>query len=113
MYILGFFFKSFFVFVQVLEYLLWACTCLETSITLLTANFLPWRATLYCAVCECYFQDSASVQAEVGFTQKQCLKLLDKLSYCSMTDTRDHIGILSFLPLVVPLPGDRCLLAEP
>uniref|UniRef100_A0A8C2G273 Cilia and flagella associated protein 54 n=1 Tax=Cyprinus carpio TaxID=7962 RepID=A0A8C2G273_CYPCA len=50
---------------QVLEYLLWACTCLETSVPLLTANFLPWRATLYCAVCECYFHECASVQAEV------------------------------------------------
>uniref|UniRef100_A0A673I7L7 Cilia and flagella associated protein 54 n=1 Tax=Sinocyclocheilus rhinocerous TaxID=307959 RepID=A0A673I7L7_9TELE len=50
---------------QVLEYLLWACTCLEISVPLLTANFLPWRATLYCAVCECYFHDCASVQAEV------------------------------------------------
>ncbi|KAK7149598.1 hypothetical protein R3I94_009044 [Phoxinus phoxinus] len=50
---------------QVLEYLLWACTCLETSVPLLTANFLPWRSTLCCAVCECYFHDCASVQAEV------------------------------------------------
>ncbi|KAG1953321.1 cilia- and flagella-associated protein [Pimephales promelas] len=50
---------------QVLEYLLWACICLETSVPLLTANFLPWWSTLCCAVCECYFHDCASVQAEV------------------------------------------------
>ncbi|XP_051544314.1 cilia- and flagella-associated protein 54 [Myxocyprinus asiaticus] len=50
---------------QIVEFLLWACTCLETSVPLLTSSFLPWRATLYCAVCECYFHNQASVQAEV------------------------------------------------
>nr|XP_055046418.1 cilia- and flagella-associated protein 54-like isoform X2 [Misgurnus anguillicaudatus] len=59
---------------EVLEYLIWACTCLETSIPLLTADFLPWRATLYCAVCECYFHDQAGVQAEV-FAQRALGKL--------------------------------------
>ncbi|XP_051974973.1 cilia- and flagella-associated protein 54 [Xyrauchen texanus] len=50
---------------QIVEFLLWACTCLETSVPLLTSSFLPWRATLYCAVCQCYFYNQASVQAEV------------------------------------------------
>uniref|UniRef100_A0A3B4D9J8 Cilia and flagella associated protein 54 n=1 Tax=Pygocentrus nattereri TaxID=42514 RepID=A0A3B4D9J8_PYGNA len=48
-----------------LEYLLWACVCLETSVPLLMPRFLPWRATLYCAVCECYYDGQAAVQAEV------------------------------------------------
>ncbi|XP_036433426.1 cilia- and flagella-associated protein 54 [Colossoma macropomum] len=54
-----------FVFSQALEYLLWACVCLETSVPLLMPRFLPWRATLYCAVCECYYDGQAAVQAEV------------------------------------------------
>uniref|UniRef100_A0A673X1P8 Cilia and flagella associated protein 54 n=1 Tax=Salmo trutta TaxID=8032 RepID=A0A673X1P8_SALTR len=47
------------------EFLLWACICLETSIPLMTARFLEWRATLYCAVCQCYYDSQANVQAEV------------------------------------------------
>ncbi|XP_072529245.1 cilia- and flagella-associated protein 54 [Salminus brasiliensis] len=50
---------------KALEYLLWACVCLELSVPLLTPRFLPWRATLYCAVCECYYDGQAAVQAEV------------------------------------------------
>lgn len=48
-----------------MEFLLWACICLETSIPLMTARFLAWRATLYCAVCQCYYDSQANVQAEV------------------------------------------------
>uniref|UniRef100_A0A8C2G2Q6 Cilia and flagella associated protein 54 n=1 Tax=Cyprinus carpio TaxID=7962 RepID=A0A8C2G2Q6_CYPCA len=55
---------------QVLEYLLWACTCLETSVPLLTANFLPWRATLYCAVCECYFHECVFARRALGKTSE-------------------------------------------
>ncbi|XP_048011696.1 cilia- and flagella-associated protein 54 isoform X3 [Megalobrama amblycephala] len=72
---------------QVLEYLLWACTCLETSVTLLTANFLPWRATLYCAVCECYFHDSASVQAEV-FARRALSKISELAKLEEMTGSQ-------------------------
>ncbi|CAB1315777.1 unnamed protein product, partial [Coregonus sp. 'balchen'] len=50
---------------QAMEFLLWACICLETSIPLTTARFLAWRATLYCAVCQCYYDSQAHVQAEV------------------------------------------------
>ncbi|KAI4876053.1 hypothetical protein NFI96_030101 [Prochilodus magdalenae] len=50
---------------KALEFLLWACVCLETSIPLMLPSFLPWRATLYCAVCECYYDGQAAVQAEV------------------------------------------------
>jgi len=39
---------------QVVDYLLWASMCLESSITLVTVNYLSWRSTLYAAVCQCY-----------------------------------------------------------
>ncbi|XP_073695305.1 cilia- and flagella-associated protein 54 [Garra rufa] len=72
---------------QALEYLLWACTCLETSVPLLTANFLPWRATLYCAVCECYFHDCASVQAEV-FARRALGKISELAKLEEMTGSQ-------------------------
>ncbi|XP_053544209.1 cilia- and flagella-associated protein 54 [Ictalurus punctatus] len=69
---------------QALEYLLWACMCLETSIPLLIPSFLPWRATLYCSVCECYYDGQAAVQAEM-FARRALGKIdelgkLEKLS---------------------------------
>ncbi|KAM7374329.1 hypothetical protein PAMP_006995 [Pampus punctatissimus] len=49
---------------QALEYLLWASISLELSIPLMTAKYLPWIVTLYCAVCHCYYDNQAPVQAE-------------------------------------------------
>nr|XP_043899051.1 cilia- and flagella-associated protein 54-like isoform X4 [Solea senegalensis] len=49
---------------QALEYLLWASISFELSIPLMTANNLPWIVTLYCAVCHCYYDNQALVQAE-------------------------------------------------
>ncbi|KAL7389232.1 hypothetical protein ABVT39_000211 [Epinephelus coioides] len=49
---------------QALEYLLWASASLELSIPLMTAEYLPWIVTLYCAVCHCYYDNQAAVQAE-------------------------------------------------
>ncbi|XP_057180735.1 cilia- and flagella-associated protein 54-like [Triplophysa rosa] len=69
---------------EVLEYLLWACTCLETSIPLLNPSFLSWRATLYCAVCECYFYDQAAVRAEV-FARRALGKISELIELEEMT----------------------------
>ncbi|GLD46802.1 cilia- and flagella-associated protein 54 isoform X4 [Lates japonicus] len=49
---------------QALEYLLWASVSLELSIPLMTAKYLPWIVTLYCAVCHCYYDNQAAVKAE-------------------------------------------------
>ncbi|XP_030294030.1 cilia- and flagella-associated protein 54 isoform X2 [Sparus aurata] len=49
---------------QALEYLLWASISLELSIPLMTAKYLPWISTLYCAVCQCYYDNQAAVLAE-------------------------------------------------
>uniref|UniRef100_A0AAQ5ZBU7 Fibronectin type-III domain-containing protein n=1 Tax=Amphiprion ocellaris TaxID=80972 RepID=A0AAQ5ZBU7_AMPOC len=49
---------------QALEYLLWAGISLELSIPLMTAKYLPLIITLYCAVCHCYYDNQAEVQAE-------------------------------------------------
>ncbi|XP_065819323.1 cilia- and flagella-associated protein 54 isoform X4 [Labrus bergylta] len=49
---------------QALEYLLWASISLELSIPLMTSKNLLWIVTLYCAVCHCYYDIQAEVQAE-------------------------------------------------
>ncbi|KAF3706510.1 Cilia- and flagella-associated protein 54 [Channa argus] len=51
---------------KALEYLLWASISLELSIPLMTAKYLPWLVTLYCAVCHCYYDNQATVQAELS-----------------------------------------------
>ncbi|XP_034463390.1 cilia- and flagella-associated protein 54-like [Hippoglossus hippoglossus] len=49
---------------QALEYLLWASISLELSVPLMTAQYLSWIVTLYSAVCHCYYDNQAAVQAE-------------------------------------------------
>lgn len=53
--------------IQALEYLLWASISLELSIPLMTVKHLPMIVTLYCAVCQCYYDNQAEVQAEVKY----------------------------------------------
>ncbi|CAB1442670.1 unnamed protein product [Pleuronectes platessa] len=49
---------------QALEYLLWASISLELSVPLMTVKYLSWIVTLYSAVCHCYYDNQAAVQAE-------------------------------------------------
>ncbi|PFX16137.1 Uncharacterized protein C12orf55-like [Stylophora pistillata] len=49
---------------KALEFLLWACMCLESSVPLLTVKYLTWRSTLYTAVCQCYFDLKVPMHAE-------------------------------------------------
>ncbi|XP_048796849.1 cilia- and flagella-associated protein 54 isoform X5 [Lagopus muta] len=69
---------------QVLEYLLWASICMELSIPLLSVHYLTWRATLYAAVCQCYFDCQAGIHGEVfarrGLIQIDELKQLENIS---------------------------------
>ncbi|NXH10145.1 CFA54 protein, partial [Bucco capensis] len=59
---------------KVLEYLLWASICMESSIPLLSVHYLTWRATLYAAVSQCYFDCQASVHGEV-FARRGLIKI--------------------------------------
>lgn len=45
-------------------YLLWASVCMEQSVPLLLPKYLPWRSTLYAAVCECYYACAQPKHAE-------------------------------------------------
>ncbi|XP_074258488.1 cilia- and flagella-associated protein 54 isoform X2 [Saimiri boliviensis] len=49
---------------KALEYLLWASTCMESSVPLLSLRYLTWRATLYTAVCQCCYDCQAGIHGE-------------------------------------------------
>lgn len=49
---------------RVLEYLIWACICMESSVPLMTVKYLSWRSELYAAACQCYYDLKADVVAE-------------------------------------------------
>ena len=50
---------------QVVDYLLWASMCLESSIQLVGVKYLSWRSTLYSAVCQCYCDIKQQHMSEV------------------------------------------------
>lgn len=53
---------------QVVEYLLWAAVCMESSVPLMAVKFLPLRATIYTSICQCYYDINQPLQAEVSRT---------------------------------------------
>ncbi|XP_040264159.1 cilia- and flagella-associated protein 54 [Bufo bufo] len=63
---------------QALEFLLWASVCMESSVPLLSVRYLTWRATLYTAVCQCYFDCRAGVHGEVF--ARRALSKINELS---------------------------------
>lgn len=69
---------------QVLEYLLWASMCMETSVPLMAVRYLAWRATLYTAVCQCYYDCKAGQHAE-AFARRGLAKIneLSQLEHMS------------------------------
>ncbi|XP_062838899.1 cilia- and flagella-associated protein 54 isoform X2 [Anolis carolinensis] len=62
---------------KVLEYLLWACVCMESSVPLLAVHYLTWRATLYAAVCQCYYDSHCGMHGEIF--ARRCLMKIDEL----------------------------------
>ncbi|KAJ3589202.1 hypothetical protein NHX12_010049 [Muraenolepis orangiensis] len=73
---------------QALEFLLYASICLELSVTLATPEFLPWKTTLYCAVCQCYYDSGAPAKAEV-FARRALGKVND------LARLEEHTGPLT------------------
>ncbi|NXW65424.1 CFA54 protein, partial [Eurystomus gularis] len=69
---------------KVLEYLLWASICMESSLPLLSVHYLTWRATLYTAVSQCYFDCQAGIHGETfarrGLIKIDELKQLENIS---------------------------------
>nr|XP_014343640.1 PREDICTED: cilia- and flagella-associated protein 54-like [Latimeria chalumnae] len=77
---------------KVLEYLLWAAICMESSIPLLAVHYLTWRATLYSAVCHCYYDCRASLQAEI-FARRALSKINELSQLESMSSSPRSIEI--------------------
>ncbi|XP_062348340.1 cilia- and flagella-associated protein 54 [Cinclus cinclus] len=76
---------------KVLEYLLWASICMESSIPLLSVHYLTWRATLYTAVSQCYFDCHAGIHGEI-FARRGLIKIgevkqLEDISSLEHTET--------------------------
>ncbi|NXI45329.1 CFA54 protein, partial [Galbula dea] len=70
---------------KVLEYLLWASICMESSIPLLSVHYLTWRATLYTAVSQCYFDCQDSIHGEM-FARRGLIKI-DELKQLENTSS--------------------------
>ncbi len=51
---------------KAIEYLLWSCMAMENSIPLLSVKYLSWRATLYSAACQCFYDCKYSEDGEVS-----------------------------------------------
>ncbi|XP_077195229.1 cilia- and flagella-associated protein 54 isoform X2 [Paroedura picta] len=73
---------------KVLEYLLWACVCMESSVPLLAVHYLTWRTTLYAAVCQCYYDCQLGIHGEVfarrGLSKIDELKQMENMSSSSL-----------------------------
>ncbi|MGH0141629.1 UNVERIFIED_CONTAM: hypothetical protein FKN15_059758 [Acipenser sinensis] len=78
--------------VKVLEYLLWASVCMETSVPLLTVRYLPWRSTLYSAVCQCYYDCQAGLHAEV-FARRALSKINELSKLEEMSTSRQSAEV--------------------
>ena len=50
---------------KVVEYLIWASVCMESSVPLMAVKYLQLRASLYVAVCQCYYDMRQPHQAEL------------------------------------------------
>ncbi|XP_068951170.1 cilia- and flagella-associated protein 54 [Petaurus breviceps papuanus] len=75
---------------EALEYLLWASICMESSIPLLAVRYLTWRATLYTAVSQCYYDCQVGIQGEI-FARRGLGKIdeLIQLEVMSLTPPQD------------------------
>ena len=67
--------------------------CVESSVPLLTVNYLTWRTTLYTAVCQCYFYLKVPVHAEAfakrGLAKVNELIEIEKISTSQETPASD------------------------
>uniref|UniRef100_A0A8D2LBL7 Cilia- and flagella-associated protein 54 n=1 Tax=Varanus komodoensis TaxID=61221 RepID=A0A8D2LBL7_VARKO len=74
---------------KVLEYLLWACACMESSVPLLAVHYLTWRSTLYAAVCQCYYDCQFGIYGELfarrGLIKIDELKQMESMSSSSLS----------------------------
>ncbi|NWT53643.1 CFA54 protein, partial [Erythrocercus mccallii] len=75
---------------KVLEYMLWASICMESSIPLLSVHYLTWRATLYTAVSQCYFDCQAGIHGEI-FARRGLIKIDEMKQLEDIRSSLEHI----------------------
>ena len=61
---------------MVVEHLLWAAVCMESSVPLMAVRHLRLRVGLYVAVCQCYYDVKQPVQAEL-FAREHLTKVTE------------------------------------
>ncbi|XP_051890135.1 cilia- and flagella-associated protein 54 [Pristis pectinata] len=69
-------------YAQAFEYVLWASISMESSAPLLTVRFLSWRATLYTAVCQCYYDCESGILGETF--ARRALGKISELNHLEM-----------------------------
>ncbi|XP_070363203.1 cilia- and flagella-associated protein 54 isoform X3 [Equus asinus] len=74
---------------KALEYLLWASMCMESSVPLLSVRHLTWRATLYTAVCQCYYDCQAGFHGE-AFARRALAKI-DELKHLELMSSSQSL----------------------
>uniref|UniRef100_A0A2K6GCW2 Cilia and flagella associated protein 54 n=1 Tax=Propithecus coquereli TaxID=379532 RepID=A0A2K6GCW2_PROCO len=79
---------------KALEYLLWASVCMESSVPLLSLRYLTWRATLYAAVCQCYYNCQAGIHGE-AFARRALAKI-DELRQLELMSSSHEESIRSY-----------------
>lgn len=72
-------------YAQAFEYVLWACICMESSAPLLTVHYLRWRATLYTAVCQCYYDCGSAILGETF--ARRALGKISELSHLEIINS--------------------------
>lgn len=75
---------------KLLEYLLWASMCMETSVVLLGKKYLTWRTTLYTAICQCYYDCMAGDRAE-AFARRALSKINELSKLESISETEPNV----------------------
>ncbi|XP_036093176.1 cilia- and flagella-associated protein 54 isoform X3 [Rousettus aegyptiacus] len=74
---------------KALDYLLWASICMESSVPLLSVRYLTWRATLYTAVCQCYYDCQAGIHGE-AFARRALAKIDELRQLESMSSSQSQ-----------------------
>ena len=59
---------------QILDFLVWSCVAMESSVPLMTVKYLSWRCQLYSTTCLCFY-DLKSDQAGEEFARRGLIKV--------------------------------------
>ncbi|XP_047125139.1 cilia- and flagella-associated protein 54 isoform X2 [Hydra vulgaris] len=90
-----------------IDYLIWCCVCMESSIPLMTVKYLTWRTQLYIATSECYYILNSGVCGEEfairGLQKVIELKEIEKMSSSTPCPLRLQMFKESFLKLKITI----------